>query len=1127
MSIIQFCIARPVAVSVGVLYIVLFGVLALFNIPVQLTPNVDIPVIKVETRWTGATPQEVEREVVERQEEQLRSVQGLREMRSSSFDNRAEIELEFYNDVNKDTALRDVTDKLRQVSGYPLEVEQPTVVATDAAADSPIAWLVLYTRDGSDVDTPKLRDFAEDYIKPYLDRVPGVGSTDVFGGREREIEIFVDSGALATRGLTFQQLDAALRQQNINRSAGTMAQGKLDYSVRTVGQYEDLDQILNTVVAYTPGGPVYVRDVAQVQSGFKKQLGFVRNKGQYVLAFPVRREVGANVIEVMRGLRSAIERVNTDVLQARGLSMELVQVYDETVYIDQAIAMVRNNIVVGGLLAIGVLLLFLRNWRATAVVAIAIPVSVIGTFLLVASFGRTMNVIMLAGMAFAVGMVVDNAIVVLENIYRHFQMGKRAIEAAYEGTREVWGAVVASTLTTIAVFVPVIFVREEAGQLFLDISIATVAAVGLSLVISLTVIPTLATRLLAIGRRPTAAALPTDAQRSAVSGGVSRTAAWVGARIGGLQGRPIWRGLVVGVMVMLCVVLVPFFVPPTSYLPQGNRNLIFGFMITPPGYSVDEFRRMALMVEDRIHRYWEVAPGSPEKAELDREWRAEVEARVAGQPLPSLWQGLGAYLQARRDRNEQLTPPPLIQNFFFVVRGTGCFMGAASQDDAVVRPLANLLRSAGARIPGVIPIFNQASIFRIAGGNNVQIQVRGDDLDRVREAASALQMELLNELKVFPRATPANFDLGRPELQIFPDRERAADVGLNARDVGFILSACVEGAYVGDYRFAGGDTVDIRLKVQGQIDRPTQALRDVPIATPLAGIVPLGSVVRLVDTTALETIYRVERQRAVTLEVTPPESLALEEVLTKIRDGILPKLRETKRIHPSVIVQFTGNADKLQTARETMVGAWTGPNLKTLLNIVSSRFFLSLLIVYLLMAALYESWVYPFVIMFSVPLAILGGFLGLSLAHWGTLLTTSQPVQQLDVVTFLGFVILVGIVVNNAILLVDQALQNWRLHGMAQRDAIRAAVSARLRPIFMTSLTTIAGQLPLALWPGAGSELYRGLASVMVVGLLVSSIGTLVLVPSVLGIVFDTQGWLARLWHGGAAPAPATTTREP
>ena len=1128
MNLIRTCLNRPVGVSVGVLLVVLFGLLSLFAIPVQLTPNVDTPIIVVRTNWRGASPEEVEQEIVERQEELLQSVKGLKKMTSESHDDFGTITLEFYQNVDKDVALRDVSDKLRQVSNYPLEVDEPTVQASDAAAESPIAWLILYSDDASrSGDVRKLRDFAEDYIKPYLDRVPGVSQVDVYGGLEREMQVRVDAGNLAARGLTFGQIVAALRQQNENISAGTRSQGKLDFTVRTIGQYESAEEILDTVVAYTDGGPVYVRDVAEVELGFKDAISFVRSKGQDVLALPVRREVGTNVLEVMEGVKNAIVRVNEEVLKARGLRLELTQVYDETVYILQSMRMVQSNILFGGTFAIIVLMLFLRNWRATLVVALAIPIAVIGTFVAVVAFGRTLNVISLAGIAFAVGMVLDSAIVVLENIYRHRQLGKDIFEAAYDGPREVWGAVLAGTLTTMAVFIPVIFMQEEAGQLFRDISIATATAVGLSLIVSVTVIPTLAARVLKKRRRDKTDAI-TDEQET------GRIAGLISALVYRVNSSLATRLAVILVMTGGSLALARLLIPDTTYLPAGNRNLVFGFLLTPPGYSIDEFRRMALVIEETLGTYWSAEPGSPEKEELDRQWVQQIQAMIDAGQIPELAprapdqdeQGAADapnWLQRDRLRREWLTPPPLLDNFFFVSFGGGCFMGASSRDPARVKPLVRLLTTAGSRIPGVIPVFFQTQLFSFGGGNTAEIQIRGDNLDKVVQAATAMQMECMGRFG-FPNPSPRNFNQGRPEVQIVPDRERAADLGLTVVDVGQIVEACVDGAYVGDYRVSGGDTIDISLYVKGQQTEPTRQIGDIPIYTPAGNIVPLAAAVQLVDTTALEQINHVERQRAVTLVVNPPETLALEAVIRQIKDEMEPQLRAAGQIAPSVLVSLTGNADKLTAARNAMVGAWEGWSLKTLANLAGSRFLLSVLIVYLLMAALYESWVYPFVIMFSVPLAVFGGFLGLSVAHWGTLFTTHQPIQQLDVLTFLGFVILVGIVVNNAILLVNQSLINMREYNMESHLAIREAVRVRVRPVFMTSLTTFFGQLPLALFPGAGSELYRGLAAVMLGGLLVASIGTLVLVPAALSVVVDIRQRLARTAAGGAAVA--TTPRD-
>lgn len=1159
MNLIGWCVQRPVAVTVGVILVVLFGLLSLATIPLQLTPNVDTPIVTINTTWRGANPQEVEREIVDRQEEQLRSVKGLRKMTSSASDGNASVTLEFFPAIEKSEALRDTVDKLNRVTGYPLDIDEPSVNAADTARDSEIAWLILYATDGNDAEVPQQLSFAIDEIKPYLDRVDGVGSTEVYGGREREVQVRVDAGHLAARGLTFQQVEAALRQQNQNVSAGTRAQGKRDYAVRTVGQYETTAEILSTVIAYTAGGPVYMRDVAVVERTFQKPFSFVRSMGEYVLAFPVRREVGANVMTVMAGVKEAVARINAEVLAQRGMKLELQQVYDETVYIGQAIEMIRDNLVFGGLLTIGVLYFFLRNWRATFIVSLSIPISVIATFVVMVLMGRTLNVISLAGLAFAIGTVVDSAVVVLENIFRHRGMGKTPVQATLDGTHEVWGAVLAGAATAIAVFAPVVFIQEEAGQLFRDISIATAAAIALSVLVSITVVPPLAARLLG-GKAATQSEPPTRVVGLAAGTGDSGLGAFAARVTSAVNRSTLLRVGTLSLFVIVCFGLTPFFIPPTTYLPSGNQNLIFGFIAAPPGYSQDEYKRMGAVVEAEISPYWKVAEGSPEKEEMDRGWVERIKQLEQAGQIPELatggdgppgdngaggdgageagkkpglraafksWFGFWPWLEQRRLRREWYTPPPTIDNFFFVAFGSSCFMGASSGDPARVAPLARLMTTSIYRIPGVFGAFSQSSIFRFGGGNDVELQVRGDNLEDVKQAALAVQMTCMQKFSTFAQATPSNFALGRPELRIVPSRERAADMGLNARDVGFIVEAAVDGAYVGDFRETDGDIVDIVLQVQGQIERPTQEIGQVPIYTPGGQVIPLSAAVDMLDTTALEQINHIERQRAVTLSVRPPETMALETMIDDIESAIIPGLRETGQIAPGVTVGMTGNADKLVTARNTMVGKWEGWSFASLANILSSRFFLSVLITYLLMAALFESWLYPFVMMFSVPLAIFGGFLGLTLARIGTLLTTYQPVQQLDVLTFLGFVILVGTVVNNGILLVDQFLIYVREHNMAPHAAIREAVRVRVRPVFMTSFTNVFGQLPLAVMPGAGSELYRGMASVLVVGMFVATIGTLIVVPCVLSIIVDLQGALARRRAERAAPIVAIAPSAP
>ena len=389
-----------------------------------------------------------------------------------------------------------MSDKLREVPDYPDDVDEPVITDADADASKAIAWIIFDAKD-PDVDMQSLFDFADDRIKPEFERVPGVSRINIYGGREREVHIRVDPAALAERGVTFNELRDALEFENVNVSAGDLQDGMRDVRIRTLGQYDALDQIENTVVRYDDAGPIRVKDLGDAVQTLEKRRSFVRANGQSALAINAIRETGSNVMEVMAGLQTAIERCNTVILpnyEQDKYGLHLRQVYDETVYITDAINLVQSNLIIGGTLAALVLLIFLGKLRPTLIIALAIPVSVLGTFVVMTAAGRNLNVISLAGMAFAVGMVVDNAIVVLENIDRHIHMGKPVRRAAYEATKEVWGAILASTLTTLAVFIPVLTVQEEAGQLFFDISLAICAAVALSLIVSVTVIPAASAR---------------------------------------------------------------------------------------------------------------------------------------------------------------------------------------------------------------------------------------------------------------------------------------------------------------------------------------------------------------------------------------------------------------------------------------------------------------------------------------------------------------------------------------------------------------------------------------------------------------------------------------------------------
>lgn len=1109
MDFIRTSINKPVAVTVGVMFTILFGVIALNNIPIQLTPNVDGTVITVRTRWEGANPQEVEQDITEKQEDKLKGLTNLRKMRSESQHGSANVTLEFFVGTDRESALREVSDKLREVSDYPENVDEPVIAASDPGDRDYIAWIMFETND-NEFDVRTLQDFAQDRIKPRLERVEGIAEINVLGGREREVQVRVDPIRLAQFGLTYLQLFEALRAENVNISAGTIEEGKSDIALRTVGRFRSVSEIQETIIARLPGGIVRVGDVAEAVMTYKEPTAFVRSKGNTVVAINAQREVGTNVMEVMDGLKKAIDQINKPggLLDTHakkiGLNgyLRLRQVYDQTGYIEQAIQLVVNNIYIGGTLAIITLAVFLRSPRSVVIIALAIPISVVGTFVAMVLMGRNLNVVSLAGMAFAIGMVVDNAIVVLENIFRHLELGESPATAAYRGTREVWGAVLASTLTTVAVFVPILFVQEEAGQLFRDIALAICAAVLLSLIVSVTVIPSAARRWLRAKRGRNAHPLSVSLAESG-PGRARGPGAALGRFVYWVNGSYLARLALVALFVSAAVFGTVSLMPPSDYLPRGNRNLVFGMMITPPGYNLEKKMELGRRVEAEIRPYWEAG----------ERFAAGVDPATIAAGLPSI-PNVNPFTQ---EVGEPITPPSL-ENYFFVGFGGIMFHGAVSNDPTRVVDVKTLLQHATREenLPGVIAFANQAVLFRLSGlsGSSISVELSGDSLDEVVAAASITLASLEQRYGTGSvQSSPGNFALPSPELRIELDRVRSSELGLTTRDIGLAVQALGDGARVGEYR-TGGESIDLTVIDKNAFDdqgrrrrRDPAALADVPIATPAGRTVPLSSVARIVRTMAPQQINHVEQRRAVTLDVTPDDGKPLEEAMTGIQ-AILDDLRDRGAIPSSVDTHLAGSADKLSAVKAALLGDGT------LVGLLSSRLFLALLIVYLLMCVLFESFVYPLVILLSVPLATLGGFVALYCVNVWSVADPYMPDQNLDVLTMLGFVILIGVVVNNAILLVHQALNFMRGLGetaqgraepLAPRLAIAESVRTRLRPILMSTLTSVGGMLPLVLMPGSGSELYRGLGSVVIGGLVVSTVFTLVLVPALFSLVIDLR----------------------
>lgn len=1075
MDIIRISIERPVAIIAAVLMAIMFGIVALQTIPIQLAPDVRRPVITVETTWFGAAPAEVEREILNEQEEVLQGLENLEELVGRARNGEAEITLEFAVGTDMSRALLLTANRLDRVADLPEEADEPTL-ETAGPEDNAIAWFRLAPDPDNKTPIHEFGDFAKDVVAERMERVPGIARMNVYGGGAREMHIIVHPERMAQYGLTVSDVVDRLRAANTSITGGDVEEGKRRYVVRTDAEFKTTEQVENVVLrserddATGRVGRVTLGDIAEVKFGFRDPTAAIRTNGVNSIAMSANRETGANVIETMKGLRAAVEELNAYELPRVGLSMQ--QLYDETVYIDSAIDLVTQNIWVGGMMAAIILMVFLRSVRATAVIALAIPVSVIASFVAMAALGRSLNVVSLAGIAFAVGMVVDAAIVVLENIYRHRQEGLSAMEAAYKGAKQVWGAILVSALTTVMVFIPILVMEQEVGQLFRDIAVAISVSVVLSLIVSITVIPALSNRFLAgqmDGGRKVGDIFPFSVLAwifnhtlgpilDAFGRGFAKlivglTRAVVSSRLLAL--------LIVGCVTAGAVGATATLLPPREYLPDGNRNLIFGFLLPPPGYNLATMRDIALDIESQVKPLW---------------------AEVSG---------------------PEATPdePPKMEVFFFVAGEAWAFMGARASDPSRAADLKPVLNNSVRSEPGLLGFFRQSSLFGrgVGGSRAINLDISGTDLEKIVATA---QRAFGQTIQVFPfqegnltRPLPS-LSLGAPEVRVTPDEVALSDNGLTARELGLTIDTFNDGLRV-DEITDGGELIDLILKGPDTNVEATQGIDSLPVVTRSGTILPVSSLATVQLTNGPTEIRHIESQRTVTLQITPRDGVALEEALNTLQTQVIDVLRE-EGLPPGITLRMSGTADKMTEAFEEL----------------DIGLMMAIGIVFLVMAVLFESFVYPLIIIFAVPLAAAGGLVGLKILNLYTF-------QALDTLTMLGFVILIGIVVNNAILIVHQALYHLRQEGMPPGDAVIEATRNRIRPIFMSTLTSVFGMLPLVVFPGAGSEIYKGLGSVVVGGLSMSAVLTLLIVPPMLALFMSVTERGRTAPHAAASPSVA------
>jgi multidrug efflux pump subunit AcrB len=1064
----EFAVNRPIVLTIGVLIVCVFGINAVFQVPKQMIPDLDARVVTVRTSWPGATPQDVEKEIVIEQEDYLRNIPNLERMTSTARTGSAHIELEFPYGVDLNDVLIRVNNALSQVPEYPENVDEPRIVTT-STSNNPFMFFRVVPLPGNpkNINMHVQKDFLRDHVASQIERAPGVAEVEVWGGVERQIRIYVDPAKLAEREITLTQLRDAIRARNRDVSGGDLDAGKRRYIVRTLGRFETMEDIEALIVARRNGVPIHLRDIGYAELGGFEARNVSYANGRPNITLGVRRMIGSNVVATKDDVMATVADLNDGLLAARGMVIELTS--EDVQYVKDAVVVVARNLVIGAALAVLVLFLFLGSPSATAIGAMGIPICTVVAFLGLMVAGRTINVISLAGIAFAIGMTLDNSIVVLENIYRQISEGRDRRTAAIDGAREVWPAVLASTLTTVFVFLPVIFVDEEAGQLYSDIAVAIAASILMSMVVAITLVPAAASRYLRV-RPPTAAHSLGGVQRFGRSLGDATIAS-----IEWLITSSLRRLSLIVAVLGISVAIMVYMTPKAEYLPEGEEQKIFAFMFSPPGYNIETMDGLIQELNEYFVPYVGADP-------------ADFAAGKAEVPALNFIVGYA------RAGMVMLIPEATER----------------SQTDALVEAVTARFK----QVPGVISFASRGSIFasNLGGSRSINLDITGTELAPLFDAglkAFVLARTIFENPQVRPE--PSSLSMGQPLLEVRPDWQRAAELGVDLGELGYAIWAYTDGAFVDEY-FLGDDKIDMFIySTAGVVEHPGD-IDKVLIYSPAGGIVPLEAIAQVEETVNTASIRRVDGRRTITLSIIPPRDVPLEEGVEIVMEKIVKGLPASGAIDPGITMEISGASDRLSATREAL----------------SDNFAIAILLSYLILVAIFSHWGYPLIIMLTVPIGISGGIVGLWLMNFvGARLDRfgmANIQQPLDVITMLGFLVLIGTVVNNPILIVEKSITNTR-KGLRARAAVIEATRARLRPIVMSTITTVFGLSPLVFNPGAGTELYRGLGAIVLFGLLFSSIVTLTFMPAILTAVLELQArYFSRHDAAGDAEESASST---
>ncbi|MGW8367345.1 MAG: efflux RND transporter permease subunit [Gammaproteobacteria bacterium] len=1053
MRLVEIATERRVTIAMFVVAILLFGAVSLSRLKLNLLPDLSYPTLTVRTELTGGAPLEIENLLTKPIEEAVGVIKNVRLVRSVSRSGQSDVILEFVWGTDMDIAGVDVREKLDLLE-LPLEASRPLLLRFDPSSE-PIIRMALVPEAESETGEARLkylRRFAEDRLKTDFESVEGTAAVKISGGYEDEIQITVDQKKLAQLGLSVTEVARRVRAENVNLSGGRLEEGSQRFLVRTINEYESVGEIGNTIIATPEDRPVYLRDIATVESGHKEREAITRIDGQESVELAIYKEGDANTVQVAQ----RIERRLGDVDKTLPDGVNLVKVYDQAKFIGSAIDDVTSAALIGGLLAIIVLFGFLRDARATAIIGVAIPVSVIGTFVLMYASDITLNIMSLGGIALAIGMLVDNSIVVLENIVRKREQGATVLESARRGTSEVSTAVVASTLTTIAVFFPMVFVSGIAGQLFRDQALTVTFALVFSLIVALTLIPMLAS--LGSGDRYIDSSDATAPGR--FTRGVAFVVRWIGRGLAilGWIGRVLmWlpSKLLKGLYRAMAAVY-----PALLRWSLSHRFLVVVVAAAMFGTSMALVPRLGTelipqLSQGEFNANLRLPPGTP----LSDTDQALMSARTAAIEMTDVTMD---YAVAGTGNRLDATPVDAGEH-----TGTlSITMRTGAGREAEERVIDNM-REALRRLPGVQFEFSRPALFSFS--SPLQIEVTGYDLDRL-ESVNKL---IVNALESSDRFTDikTTVEEGNPEIQIVFDQERAAKLGLAVRDVADRVVANVRGELATRYTWRDRK-IDVLVRSVDTREASVEEIKQLIVNPTSARPVPLEAVADVRIARGPAEIRRVNQERVAIITA----DLAYGDLGAGVLE--LQRIIDSVPMPAGMAAIVTGQSEEMEASFRSMQFALA----------------LAIFLVYLVMASQFESLLHPFVILFTIPLALVGAVLALYLT--GT---------SINVVAFIGVIMLAGIVVNNAIVLID-LINQLRANGMEKNAAIMEAGRARLRPILMTTATTVLGLLPMAIGVGEGAEVRTPMAITVIGGLLTSTLLTLLVIPVVYSLV-DRKQW--------------------